>query len=80
MTASEIALEGQRLMSKVRIGAEQQRGNMFHLLCVIHTIAVKNPLSKILAESNLTMRDLSDFLQFYLSMESWFQGNNSKKS
>ena len=67
------------LMSKARIGAEQRRGNLFRMLCVIHTTAVKQPLSKILIENNITMRNISDFLKLYISMESWFHDNNLKE-
>jgi hypothetical protein len=54
-------------------------GNMFHLLCLCHTAAIRDDLQTILIQSSIIPAKFVKCLKLYISMEEWFHNNNPKR-
>jgi hypothetical protein len=67
------------LLKSTRIWAYQRQGNVFRLLCVLHTTKVRKVLGPILEKKGLSVSKMVKLLKLYLSMEAWFHATNSKK-
>ncbi len=60
------------------VSATEHRGNMFRLLCLCHTNAVREDLNTSFHRSSINPQTFFKCLKLYLSMEEWFHDNNLK--
>ena len=64
------------LLQDTKIGAMERRGNLFILLCVMHTSEAKNNVWPDLEEIGIDPTRMIECIQLYLSMEEWFHETN----
>jgi hypothetical protein len=61
------------------VSATKCRGNMFRLLCLCHTDAVREDLNTSFRRSSINPQTFFKCLKLYLLMEEWFHDNNIKR-
>jgi hypothetical protein len=58
--------------------AEERGGDLFLLLCIVHSLKGSEVLQKGLQYSQHKWAKWQKFLKLYLSMEEWFHNSNDK--
>ncbi len=61
------------------VSTTERRGNMFRVLCLCHTAAIRDDLQTILIQSSIIPAKFFKCLKLYISMEEWFNDNNPKR-
>jgi hypothetical protein len=67
------------LMNHSKVTRLERRGNLFCLLCLCHTEAIKPKLSEKLREHLISINKLYKCLKLYCPMEEWFHESNLKE-
>ncbi len=68
------------LIDGTKCQAEERKGNLFLLLCIVHTTDGSNKLQRALGHpSQKRWKKFLEFLKLYLSMEEWFHDCNRKE-
>jgi hypothetical protein len=67
------------LMNGSKVTGSERRGTLLCLICLSHTVAIKQKLTEKLREQSISMNKFQKCLKLYLSMEEWFQGSNLKE-
>ena len=66
------------LFQLTQVGATERKGNLFLLLCMSHTAAIRTRLSLVLMSRGISLHEFQSCLKLYLAMEEWFHSVNVK--
>ena len=64
------------LLQDTLIVATERKGNLLRLLYITYTDTAIDQLEPVLEESGVSMEELQECLQLYLTMCEWFHANN----
>ena len=67
------------LFQLTQVGATERKGNLFLLLCMSHTEAIRTKLALVLLSMDIALDEFQSCLKLYLAMEEWFHSVNAKE-
>jgi hypothetical protein len=66
------------LIDGIKCQSSEQKGNLFQLLCIAHTINRSHVMKRSSRLSDTKWKQYIDFFMQYLGMEEWFHDSNYK--